>query len=107
MFKPSVPLPEPVDAVTVRVVPDPGTLVIAGEPPSPAFANAKSVLSTPVTDSLNVTVQSTDAAFEGVEPTRTMELTVGAVRSSVYTWPVKFPFPAPDPPNGFVAASTI
>src|SRR5215218_4089527 len=80
-FRPSVPLPVPVDAVTVRVAPEPVTLVIDGDV-RPEFASAKSAASTPVTLSLNVTVQLTLDAFVGLEPARLIETTVGAVAST-------------------------
>ena len=77
-FRPSVPLPEPVLAVTVRVAPLPVTPVIAGVPPRPLFASAKSLGSTPVTGSLNVTVQLTLEAFVGFASARPIDETVGA-----------------------------
>ena len=47
----------------------------------PVVASAKSDVSTPLTDSENVAVNWTDAAFVGLEPTRVIELTVGGVVS--------------------------
>ena len=67
----------PVLAVTVQVVPLPVTVVIAGVPPSPVFTSEKSPESTPVTDSLNVTVQLTLEALDGSVLARLMVLTVG------------------------------
>ena len=54
------------------------TDVIAGEPPRPVLTSWKSPASTPDTDAENVTVQLTDAAFVGLAPARTIELTIGA-----------------------------
>ena len=55
---------------------------------SPVFANAKSVESTPVTDSENVTVQCTEEALVGLESDRLIEDTVGAVLSMVKELPM-------------------
>src|ERR687887_258002 len=74
---------------------------------SPVLAKAKSLESTPVTDSLNVTVQCTDDAFVGLVSARLMDETVGVVLSTVYTWPVKLPFPVPVPPSLFPAVSVM
>jgi hypothetical protein len=63
----------------------------------PVEASAKSLASTPVTDSLNVTVQETLVALVGDEMSRLIEETLGGVLSIVYAWPVKVPlsvFPA-------------
>src|SRR5438874_1808481 len=49
----------------------------------PLFASAKSVGSTPVTLSLNVTVQLTLAVFVGVAFVRLMDVTVGPLTSQV------------------------
>jgi hypothetical protein len=57
------------------------TLAIEGEP-SPTFASEKSETSTPFTDSLNVAVHCTEAAFVGVAPARASETTVGATEST-------------------------
>ena len=57
-------------------------------PVTPAGASAKSVASTPVTDSLKVTVKCTLAAAVGSASARLMETTVGAVLSIVKTAPV-------------------
>ena len=102
-LSPSVPLPVPVLAVTVYVMPLPDTPVIAGAPPNPGAANAKSDASTPVTVSLNVTVHVTLDAFDGFAAARVIEVTVGGVRSIVYTSPEKLPLAlpvVPAPPNG-------
>ncbi len=48
--------------------------------------SVKSVMSTFVTDSENVTVKSTLAASVGSSEARTIELTVGAVVSTVHVW---------------------
>src|SRR5262249_42962238 len=69
-------------AVTVYVVPEPDTPVIAGIPPTP-LARPKSVGSTPVTDSLNVTVQWTTEAVDGLASARLMDTTVGEMRSTM------------------------
>src|SRR5581483_3921024 len=82
-FSPRVPSPLPVFAVTVHVVPLPLTPVTCGVVTPPPAASWKSVASTPVTASLKVTVQETLVAFDGVEPTRLIELTVGGVLSIV------------------------
>jgi hypothetical protein len=84
-FNPSVPSPDPVLAVTVQIAPLPVTPVTAGVPPSPVFTTAKLPEATPLTLSLNVTVHWTLKAFVGEEVTRLIEVTVGAVRSMVYT----------------------
>ena len=64
-FRPSVPLPVPVFAVTVYWLPLPLTLVIVAPVTAPVVARAKSEASTPVTLSLNTTVHDTLAAFVG------------------------------------------
>ena len=80
-FSPSVPS-LPVLTVTVYVVPLPLTpLTLA--PVAPAPTSAKSDVSTPLTLLLKVTVQCRDEAFVGVESARLIELTVGAVASTV------------------------
>src|SRR5215218_2702723 len=77
-----VPLPAPVATVTVQVVPEPTVAVMLG-PVSPVLARTKSVLSTPVTLSLKVTVHCTLVAFVGDAPTRLIDTTVGAALSIV------------------------
>jgi hypothetical protein len=79
MFSPSVPLPVPVLAVTVQVVPPPLTPVIAGVPPSPTLTGTKLPLLTPVTLVLNITVQETLAALVGLAAARLIEVTEGKV----------------------------
>jgi hypothetical protein len=79
-FRPSVPFPEPVPAVTVYVLPLPLTLVTAA-PMTPEAASAKSLVSTPATLSLKVTVHWTLAALVGLPAARSIELTVGGVTS--------------------------
>ena len=74
-------MPAPVLAVTVQVVPEPLTRVIAGEPVRPLEMRLKLPATTPVTASLNVTVHWTDARVVGVVLTRLIETTVGAVVS--------------------------
>jgi len=66
-LRPRVPEPEPVLAVTVQVVPEPVTFVIAGCPKSTG-TKLKAVAETPVTDSLKVTVQVTLTALVGLVP---------------------------------------
>src|SRR5580700_1219733 len=70
MFKPSVPVPLPVPAVTVHEVagapPTAVTEVIAGEPPRPPFTRLKFPAATPLTALVNVTVQETELKFVGV-----------------------------------------
>ena len=57
------------------------TPVIDG-PVRPPFTSTKSVVPTPVTDSLNVTVQAlTLKALVGLEPARSIETTLGAIAS--------------------------
>jgi hypothetical protein len=65
------------------VVPEPLTPLTAGEPPRPPFASAKSLESTPVTLSLNITVQWTVEALVGLASTLVIETTVGTVASIV------------------------
>jgi hypothetical protein len=77
IFNPSVPLPVPVLAVTVRVAPLPVTEVIAGVPPSPEFTSLKLLLLIPVTLALNVTVQETLDALVGLAPATLIDKTVG------------------------------
>ncbi|OIQ66091.1 hypothetical protein GALL_523440 [mine drainage metagenome] len=66
IFNPSVPLPLPVLAVTVQVVPLPVTPVMAGVPLNPPLTSAKLLLATPLTLALKVTVQDTLAALVGL-----------------------------------------
>src|SRR5262245_44793053 len=82
-FRPSVPLPVPVLAVTVYWLPLPLTAVIVAPVTAPVVARAKSEVSTPVTLSLNTTVHDTLVAFVGVAPTRLIDCTVGATASYV------------------------
>ena len=49
-LRPREPSPEPVEAVTVQVVPEPVTLVIAGVPPSDVGISVKLPATTPMTD---------------------------------------------------------
>ena len=69
-------------AVTVYVVPDPVTdaMEVLARPDA---TREKSLVSTPVTDSLKTTVQLTVAAFVGEVAARLIDVTVGAVVSSV------------------------
>src|SRR5262245_12326591 len=83
-FRPSVPLPVPVFAVTVYWFPLPLTVVIVAPATVPVVARVKSPASTAVTLSLNSTVHDTLAAFVGVVPTRLIDSTVGAIVSVVY-----------------------
>ena len=82
----SVPSPEPVSTLTVYVVPLPviDEIEVAT---GPAAVITKSAASTPVTDSLKVTVKATLDADVGDEPARTIERTVGAVLSTTYMGP--------------------
>ena len=70
MFKPSVPLPLPVLAVTVHCVagapPTAVTQVIPGAPPRPLFTKLKFAAATPLTALENVTVHCTELKFVGV-----------------------------------------
>src|SRR5438093_1237345 len=75
-FRPRVPSPAPVLAVTVYVAPLPVTLVMEA-PVTPVAARLKSVESTPVTFWENVTVQETLAALVGLAPARLMDETMG------------------------------
>ena len=81
-LSPSVPLPVPVQAVTVQLLPPPETLWIAGEPPRPLFTSAKSPVFTPATLSLKTTSHVRLAVvFVGEVPLRLMEVTTGGVVS--------------------------
>src|SRR5437870_10448563 len=84
--RPKVP-GRPVLALTVRVAPVPVMPVIDAEP-APLPDNEKFDVPTPVTVSLNVTVQLTVAALVGLGSARVIETTVGAVLSIVYACPV-------------------
>src|SRR4051794_12667226 len=75
-----VPSPEPVSTVAVYVAPLPVTPV-TDAPLTPETAGLKSLESTPVTLSLNVTVNWTLAALVGLAPTRLIDSTVGATAS--------------------------
>jgi hypothetical protein len=63
--------------------PEPETNETAGDT-SPPFASWKSVESTPVTLSLNVTVHETDEALVGVAPERLIDTTNGGVVSILH-----------------------
>src|SRR4051794_13388286 len=67
---------------------------MVGVPPRPVLTRAKSAEVTPVTPSLNVTVQLTLAPFAGDGAARVMELTVGEAVSTVVT--NVFEFTAPE-----------
>ena len=82
-FSPRVPEPVPVDAVTVYVVPLPLAEPEKAGDVRPPLTRVKLALATPVTDSLNVTVQLTVAALVGLEAFATIEVTVGADLSIV------------------------
>ena len=77
----SVPEPAPVFTVTVRVVPVPVTPITEGPDIVPLDVMLKSAESTPVTDSLKMTVKVTLAAFVGLVPDRLLEITVGTTES--------------------------
>ena len=75
----------------------------------PVVATRKSVVSTPVTASLKVTVKSTDAAFVGFAEARTMEETTGYGTEMVSPKPV-VTVPRPDIkalPNHEVPSPTV
>ena len=72
----------PVLTPTVRVAPDPVTLVIEA-PLTPVVVRLKSATVTPVTDSENVTVKNAVVRLLGFEFIRTLETTLGAVLSMV------------------------
>ena len=79
-------MPEPVDAVTTKVVLDPGvTPEIAGVPPRPLLVSAKSPAVTPVTLSLKVTVHVTVFALEAAAPARTIDATYGGGSTAAVT----------------------
>jgi hypothetical protein len=77
MLSPSVPLPVPVLAVTVQVVPLPLTPVIVGAPLSPELTSVKLPVLTPDTLVLKVTIQEMLANVVGVGLARSIEDTVG------------------------------
>ena len=81
-LSPSVPLPVPVDAVTVNVelAPDGVTDVITGVPPSPPLRSVKSEESTPLTLVLKVTFHDTEADDAGLDEARLTDRTTGATR---------------------------
>ena len=79
----NVQSPVPVVAVTAQVVPLPETDVMAGSPPEPLRTSVKLCARTPVTASLKVTVHVTVAALVGEAAARTIDVTLGAVVSSV------------------------
>jgi hypothetical protein len=92
-----------VDAVTVQFPPEPDTLEIDAVPDSAVWTSAKFALATPVTASLNVTVQDTDDAFVGEGPERLIEPTTGASVSNAYVCPAT----GTDPPSPLPTASWI
>src|SRR4051812_33143886 len=65
------------------MAPEPLGPPVMDAPVTPVGVSAKSPASTPVTASEKVTVQLTELALVGLEPTRTIEETVGAVVSLV------------------------
>src|ERR1043165_5235649 len=71
----------------------------------PPTAMAKSLRSTPVTDSENVTFHETLAELIGEPLERAIEETTGGTISTLYAWPVKLPLPAPLPPSALDAMS--
>jgi hypothetical protein len=90
-FRPSVVpepdgVPDPVDAVTVKLVaaPDEGDTAVTEVPEIPAAAVAKFDVDTPETGLLNVTVQDTDAAFVGEAPARLIAVRFGFTVSTVH-----------------------
>ena len=105
-FRPSVPLPVPVFAVTVYWFPLPLTVVIVAPATVPVVTRVKSPASTAVTLSLNSTVHDTLAAFVGVVPTRLIDCTVGAIVSVAAAAALKVATcmtHAAEPPSGAVA----
>src|SRR5262245_59840890 len=76
-----VPSPVPEETVTVRVAPEPDTPETEAPAIPPPVVSAKSVESTPLTDSLNVTVKVNDEAFAGFAAARVIDETVGGVVS--------------------------
>src|SRR5262249_40511891 len=101
----------PIDPLFAPVVPTVVTLTVHvadGAPPvadgvpmtgvvPPIFdvASAKFDATTPFTGSENVSVKPNGPAFVGFVPDRLIDDSVGAVLSTLYTWPVKLPLPAP------------
>src|SRR5438045_2913720 len=102
-FKPRVPSPRPVDAVTVHVVPEPLTLVIAASDTEPPDTIAKSDASTPVTASLKVMVQETEDPVAGSAEARLTDTITGGALSIKYDWPAVYA----DAPMELAAASLI
>jgi hypothetical protein len=95
---------EPVEAVTVRVEPDPDTAEIVGVPViPPPCTSEKFAAETPVTDSLNVTVHETALPFVSAAETRAIDEVVGACVSNAYVCPTT----GTEPPSAFPAASWI
>jgi hypothetical protein len=71
-------VPDPVEAVTVYVVPGPAeTPVTDGEPDKPDVLRLKLPVATPLTDSENTTCQRTLEAFVGDGSRRVIDDTVG------------------------------
>ena len=101
-FNCRTPLPVPVFTVTVYVAPLPATWVMEAPAGAPA-AIAKSDASTPVTDSLKVTVKTIVAALVGLVAPEVIERTTGGVFRMVYEGPVMVAAPA----NGLVDKSVI
>ena len=63
------------------VSPEPETLSTEAPAMVPVVVRSKSLASTPVTSSLNVTVKSTLETLVGLASARTTELTLGGVAS--------------------------
>ena len=103
-FRPTVPSPVPVLTVTVRVEPEPETPVTDEPVTLPPLTVAKSELSTPVTDSLKVTVKVTDAAFVGSEPAREHHAARGHCRSLKVEWVLLVPREIDDVRDGLAFA---
>ena len=80
-LRPSVPPPDPVVTVTVRVAPVPATEVIEAPVRPLPLARVKLALVTPTTLSENVTSHETLAAEVGVGSTRLMLTIAGGVLS--------------------------
>jgi hypothetical protein len=77
-------------------------------PVTPLTVRAKSLTSTPLTGSVNVTLKSIRPASDTTDPTRVMFWTVGAVRSTACGGLLKaLPLAAPVPPSGWAWVGTV
>ena len=89
-FKPSVPAPVPRSAVTVQLVPEPVTEIIA-EPVRPVAARPKALASTPETLRLKVTFHDTDVVIVVCSHVVAQVIAVTTVAGVVYTSPSNVP----------------